>query len=234
MTTFSAVPSQYQGYVKSAAASLGIPVDVVATQINLESGWNPKAVSPAGAEGIAQFEPGTFASYGPKGGSPFNVADAFEAYVSYMSELLREEHGDLRKALEAYNAGPGNLGAGAGYASTILSGAGTGDVTASGGTGGGGGGGGAQQAGFVGDLLGSIPIIGPFLSAGSALSDVAKAIVGTLGPISQVFADLGKAVETTMTIVLWLVNPMNWLRLIAGVVGGVSLVAGLVLVAGAA
>ena len=234
MTTFSAVPKQYQGYVKDAAAKLGIPVDVVATQINLESGWNPRAVSPAGAEGIAQFEPGTFASYGPKGGSPFNVGDAFQAYVAYMSELLREEGGDLRKALEAYNAGPGNLGAGAGYASTILSGAGTGDVTASGGTGGGGGGGGVQQAGFIGDLLGAIPVIGPFLSAGSALSDVANSIMSTLGPIAQVFSDLGKAVETGMTIILWLVNPMNWLRLIAGVIGAGSLVTGLILVAGAA
>lgn len=126
----TAVPAAYQGYVSQAAEQLGIPQSVVAAQIQLESDWNPRAVSGAGAEGIAQFIPSTFAAYGPKGGSPFNVADAFAAYVSYMRALLRQEGGDLRKALEAYNAGPGDLSAGSGYASTILTRAGTGDVSA--------------------------------------------------------------------------------------------------------
>ena len=58
------VPAQYQGYVDHAAQVLGIPASVVAAQIGLESSWNPNAVSPAGAVGIAQFLPSTFASYG--------------------------------------------------------------------------------------------------------------------------------------------------------------------------
>lgn len=116
----TAVPAAYQGYVSQAAEQLGIPQSVVAAQIQLESDWNPRAVSGAGAEGIAQFIPSTFAEYGPKGGSPFNVADAFAAYTAYMRALLRQEGGDVRKALEAYNAGPGNIGAGAAYASTII------------------------------------------------------------------------------------------------------------------
>jgi hypothetical protein len=125
----TAVPAQYQSYVTAAARATGLPEAVVATQINVESSFNPNAVSPAGAEGIAQFEPATFASYGS--GSPFNVADAFAAYTKYMSALLKQEGGDIRKALEAYNAGPGNLGAGAGYADLILKDAGTGDTTVS-------------------------------------------------------------------------------------------------------
>lgn len=130
MTT---VPAQYQGYVTAAAKKLGIPEAVVAAQIQLESDWDPNAKSPAGAEGIAQFEPGTFKSYGPAGGSPFNVPDAFAAYTAYMAALLKQEGGDLRRALAAYNAGPGNLPAGYSYADTILTRAKTGDQTAAGG-----------------------------------------------------------------------------------------------------
>src|SRR6478609_6459193 len=128
-TTGSAVPSyvpeKYKDDVSKAAASTGLSPAVVAAQINYESSFNPTAKSPAGAEGIAQFLPGTFAEYGPKGGSPWNPADAFIAYVNYMSELLKEEKGSVRKALAAYNAGPGNLGAGYGYADHILSVAGS-------------------------------------------------------------------------------------------------------------
>lgn len=128
----TAVPSQYQSYVTAAAKATGIPEAVVAAQIEAESSFNPNAVSPAGAEGIAQFEPGTFAAYGS--GSPFDVGDAFAAYAKYMSALLKQEGGDVRKALEAYNAGPGNLPAGSGYANLILQNADTGDSTVSSGS----------------------------------------------------------------------------------------------------
>lgn len=122
------IPTAYQGYVTNASKSLGIPESVIAAQIQLESDWNPNAKSSAGAEGIAQFEPATFREYGS--GSPYNVSDAFNAYVAYMKALLGQEGGDIRKALEAYNAGPGNLPAGSSYASTILARAGTGDMNA--------------------------------------------------------------------------------------------------------
>lgn len=129
MTT---VPKQYQALVAAAAAQSGLPEAVVAAQINLESTFNPRAVSPAGAQGIAQFMPGTWKSY--SSGDPFDPVAAFDAYARYMHDLLKQEGGDIRKALEAYNAGPGNLPAGAGYADTILKDAGTGDTTATGGT----------------------------------------------------------------------------------------------------
>lgn len=117
MTT---VPKQYQAYVSHAASALGIPEQLVAEQINLESTWNPQAKSPAGAEGIAQFEPGTFAQYGPKGGSPWNVADSFKAYEAYMGALLKQENGSIRNALAAYNAGPDRLSDGYTYANMIM------------------------------------------------------------------------------------------------------------------
>lgn len=120
----TSVPSQYQSYVTNAAKALGIPAAVVAAQISDESGFNPNVTSPTGAQGIAQFEPGTWASYGT--GSPFNVADAFAAYTKYMGALLKQFKGNVQDALAAYNAGPGNLPAGMGYAHTILSNAGQG------------------------------------------------------------------------------------------------------------
>lgn len=112
------IPSQYRQLLQQAAGSTGLPLSVVAAQIDVESSFNPSAVSPAGAQGMAQFMPGTWASYGH--GSPFNPADAMAAYAAYMKALIRQEHGDVRKALAAYNAGPGNLAAGYGYADHIL------------------------------------------------------------------------------------------------------------------
>jgi len=96
-----------------------VPVPVVAAQIDLESSWDPSVTSPTGAEGIAQFEPGTWDKWGK--GSPFVPRDAFPAYGRFMGYLLGQEQGDLRRALAAYNAGPDNVPAGYGYADTILS-----------------------------------------------------------------------------------------------------------------
>jgi Transglycosylase SLT domain len=131
-----AVPAQYQGIVNTAAQTTGLPVDVVAAQIQTESSWNPGAESPTGAQGIAQFEPGTWAMYGS--GSPLDPTAAMAAYAKFMSVLLRQFNGNVRNALAAYNAGAGNLAAGYGYADKILAMAGTGTnvlgVPATGGT----------------------------------------------------------------------------------------------------
>ena len=119
------VPEQYQSLISAASQSTGIPEPVVAAQVNEESGFNPQALSPTGAEGMFQFEPSTYnavaSQAGVQTGTEFNPDDEEKAYVVYMSQLLQQEGGSLEKALEAYNAGPGDLAAGAGYAATILS-----------------------------------------------------------------------------------------------------------------
>jgi hypothetical protein len=120
----SYVPAQYQGWVLSASANTGLPVTVVSAQIDDESGFDPDAVSGAGAEGIAQFEPATWASNAPKGSSEFNVSASLTAYSNLMSSLLKQYGGNVRDALAAYNAGPGDLSAGYGYADAILARAG--------------------------------------------------------------------------------------------------------------
>lgn len=118
------VPSNWVWWVNAASKGTGIGFQIVACQINLESGFNPNAVSPAGAEGIAQFLPSTFVSYAS--GSPFNPNDALTAYINFMNALARMEGNDIFNMLAAYNAGPGNIQAGAGYAQEILSCAGAG------------------------------------------------------------------------------------------------------------
>jgi hypothetical protein len=116
------IPRRYRKLATAAAAESGLPLKVVAAQIDDESGWNPRALSPTGAEGIAQFEPGTWREWGH--GDPYNPQDAFPAYGAFMGHLLKQYHGNMRNALAAYNAGPGNLQAGYGYADSILSAAG--------------------------------------------------------------------------------------------------------------
>ena len=68
-----------------------------------ESNFNPFAVSPAGAQGIAQFIPSTAASYGLR--NPFDPVEAMDAQAHLMSDLIRQL-GSPQLALAAYNAGP--------------------------------------------------------------------------------------------------------------------------------
>ena len=69
----------------------------------MESGFNPFAVSPAGAQGIAQFMPGTARGYGLA--NAFDAPSAIDAQGHLMRDLLRE-FGAVPLALAAYNAGP--------------------------------------------------------------------------------------------------------------------------------
>ncbi len=113
------VPGEYHGAVQSAAqACPGLPAAVLAAQLEAESGWNPAAVSPAGAQGIAQFMPGTWSSWGRDAdgdgqASPFDPADAIDAQGRFMCSLVGGARrsglpGDpIDLALAGYNAGWG-------------------------------------------------------------------------------------------------------------------------------
>lgn len=118
------VPSQYQQYITQASQATGLPQSVVAAQVQAESNFNPSAVSSTGAEGFWQFEPTTYNAYaaqaGVQPGTEFNVAQETKVYDVYMNTLLKQEGGSVFRALEAYNAGPGNLPAGQAYAAGIL------------------------------------------------------------------------------------------------------------------
>src|SRR5690606_20997522 len=80
----------------------GLPKDFFARLIWKESRFDPNAVSPAGAEGIAQFMPGTATMRGLA--NPFDVEQAIPASARYLGEL-RSGFGNLGLAAAAYNAG---------------------------------------------------------------------------------------------------------------------------------
>ncbi|MEU4201118.1 bifunctional lytic transglycosylase/C40 family peptidase [Streptomyces sp. NPDC026294] len=110
-----AVPASYQPLVqKWGNLCPAINPALLAAQLYQESGWNPKAQSPAAAQGIAQFIPGTWASHGIDGNGDgrrdvWDPADAIPSAASYDCELakyVKDVPGDpAHNMLAAYNAG---------------------------------------------------------------------------------------------------------------------------------
>jgi soluble lytic murein transglycosylase-like protein len=97
------VPARYRQPILRSAARWGVPAALMAGQLMAESGFDPNAGSPAGAQGIAQFMPSTAAAYGLT--NPFDPVAAIDAQGHLMSDLLRQ-FGSPELALAAYNAGP--------------------------------------------------------------------------------------------------------------------------------
>ncbi|MFT3689206.1 lytic transglycosylase domain-containing protein [Paenirhodobacter sp.] len=106
----AAVPrysGSYKGkYVNSArtvAAKHGVPEDLFLRLVQQESGWNPNALSPKGATGLAQLMPDTAAFLGVDPGDPLQNLEGGARYL----RMMYERYGNWRLALAAYNAGPG-------------------------------------------------------------------------------------------------------------------------------
>lgn len=225
------VPAEYVEDVESAATALGIPASIVAAQIDYESGYNPQATSPTGAEGIAQFEPYTFSGLGISG-SPYTPSVAFEAYVKYMGELLKQEKGDVYNTLAAYNAGPGDLSAGDGYAQHIFSQAGLFKGLKQGGTG--------QIGAGVGNLAteggqgaaGTVTTTGAWTnSLGTAWNDVSSGLLTIPGVVLGTFDDVDKTVGLLYDHARLFFEPSTYVRIGAGVGGVMCLIAALVFTA---
>ncbi len=101
----SFVPARFHDDIARAALRWNVPVNLLAAQLYAESGFNPFARSGAGAEGIAQFMPGTAGAYGLA--NPYDAAAAIDAQAYLMSDLLKRFSGKVALALAAYNAGAG-------------------------------------------------------------------------------------------------------------------------------
>lgn len=97
--------SQYVAIAEQDATNVGISPVYFVRQIQVESGFNPNAVSPSGAVGIAQFLPSTAAGLGI---DPYNPIQALQGAAKLMANLYHQ-YGDYAKALAAYNAGSANL-----------------------------------------------------------------------------------------------------------------------------
>jgi soluble lytic murein transglycosylase-like protein len=104
----SFVPAAYRDSIAHAASRWNVSAALLAAQLYAESGFNPFAVSPAGARGIAQFMPGTAHAYGLR--NPFDSRAAISAQAHLMRDLLRR-FGAVPLALAAYNAGPARVAA---------------------------------------------------------------------------------------------------------------------------
>ena len=95
---------QFEDAIRKAAAAFELPVSFFSRLIWQESRFDPKAVSPAGAQGIAQFMPGTARWRGLA--DPFAPDVALQESARWLRELW-SEFGNLGLAAAAYNAGPG-------------------------------------------------------------------------------------------------------------------------------
>lgn len=103
---------RYDDLFRAAAAATGLEWLLLKAQAIAESNLDPKAVSPVGAQGIAQFMPATWQEWGTVGGligDPFDPADAIPAQARYLKWLLGQTRGDAAAALAAYNWGIGRL-----------------------------------------------------------------------------------------------------------------------------
>lgn len=94
----------YETLLNGVAAQFGIPASLVKAVVKAESGFDPNAVSHAGARGLMQLMPATGRALGVT--DPFDPEQNVRAGVRYLSEQI-SRFGTVDLGLAAYNAGPG-------------------------------------------------------------------------------------------------------------------------------
>lgn len=97
--------SDYYALAQKIAREYGLNPSIFAKLVRQESGGDPNARSPAGAEGLTQLMPGTARGLGVK--NPRDPEQSLRGGAKYLKQQLKTFKGDYRKALAAYNAGPG-------------------------------------------------------------------------------------------------------------------------------
>jgi len=107
VSSSQAMPGTHQelgDVVNQVSSRYHLDPDLVNSVIRAESGFNSRAVSPKGAQGLMQLMPQTASRLGVS--NPFDAGDNVEGGTRYLRALLERYHFDLIKALAAYNAGP--------------------------------------------------------------------------------------------------------------------------------
>jgi soluble lytic murein transglycosylase-like protein len=98
------LPPNPRALVRAAAERNGLPSAFVESVAKVESGFDPRAISPKGALGVMQLMPGTAQILGA---DPHDLEQNIDAGTKLLRDLLLKYNGDVAKALAAYNAGEG-------------------------------------------------------------------------------------------------------------------------------
>ncbi len=97
--------ARFDAYIDEHSSAHGVDPDLVRAVIQVESAFNPLAVSHKGAMGLMQLMPATATEFGVV--NPFDPADNIGGGVRYLKRLLTRYDQKVELALAAYNAGPG-------------------------------------------------------------------------------------------------------------------------------
>ncbi len=98
-------PTRFDQHIRQVAAESSLSPALIKAVALVESGFNPRAVSPKGAQGLMQLMPATARQYGVS--NPFDPLENLRAGATHLKKLLIEFDGNLTLALAAYNAGSG-------------------------------------------------------------------------------------------------------------------------------
>ena len=98
---------KYNELIDKAAQKYDVDANLIHSIIKMESNYDPNVTSHAGATGLMQLMPETAKAVGITNRN--DIAQNIDGGTHYFSKMLKEQKGDIRMALAAYNAGPGNV-----------------------------------------------------------------------------------------------------------------------------